>query len=57
MSRCLGPKLSLFKFSSAFEILATPQGLLGAAKVSDFNIHACKLDTCLMKGYIISSIL
>ena len=57
LNRCLEPKLSSLKFSPAFGILETLQGLTGAAKVSNLNLHATKLDTCLMKNYPIFSAL
>ena len=57
LSRCRRPKLSFFYFSPAFEILATPQGLTGAAKVLNLTLYACKLSKCLMKDYTTSSIL
>ena len=46
-----------FKLSPSIEIVTTPQGLAGAAKVLNLTPHANKLDKCLMKGYPIFSIL
>ena len=54
--RCLKPKLSSFKFLSAFGIFETQQGLPEAVKLSNVNLYASKLDTSLMKGSSISSI-
>ena len=57
LSRCLRSKLRSFKFLPAFGSLTPPKGLTGAVKVSNLNLHASKLDICLMKGYPIPSTL
>ena len=43
LSRCLRPEL--LQVFTAFEVLATTQGLTGAAKVLNLKLRTCKLDT------------
>ena len=51
--------LALIEFFQVFTSLwcSTPQGLTIAVKVSNFSLHASKVDACLIKGHPISSIL